>query len=198
MCIRDRSDLTGCLTNCSSRGLCKLDLVTQMYACACITYFSGSACKIDSRPCSQYPCLNNGTCTDSVTTSNGSTFTCECEANYYGTYCEHEIDVCHNKTCSGNGYCIKEQDVATCKCFTSYSGLNCEIESSVVKLVKNVQYTSIVICFTFIGSFIAIIILNDVWDYYIHNSKMAASKMHVKKSSGVIRFKYVHHSPAID
>jgi hypothetical protein len=138
--------ITGCLRQCSSQGQCQLNQITQMYGCVCDTYFSGSACQYDSRPCSSGPCLNNGTCTNVQGLNSTLSFQCECQNTYYGTNCEKQIDVCHNKTCNGKGYCFNSQNEPKCKCFSGYSGDECELTSAYVKIVKGTQLTATIIC----------------------------------------------------
>ena len=178
-------DISGCLVNCSSHGKCKFDYFTQMYECGCNTFFSGKACQFDSRPCSSGPCLNNGTC---VNVNNDTSFQCECQQTFFGLNCENQINICQNKTCGGKGYCFNDQNEPKCKCFTGYSGDECDLVSSQVKLVKNVQTTSSIICFIVLGTTVALIVLNDLWNYFFAAKK---DKTNAKNNTSQIqRFKY--------
>ena len=88
-------DLSACLKNCSNNGLCLLNTTNQKYSCQCFTHFNGISCQFDTRPCSKYPCLNNGTCLN--TNLNTSEFKCQCQLNYFGLNCETKIDLCKNQ-----------------------------------------------------------------------------------------------------
>ncbi len=180
------SDISGCLLQCSSQGQCQLNQNTQMYECGCKTYFSGSACQYDSRPCSSGPCLNNGTCTNVQGLNSTLSFQCECQNTYYGENCEKQIDICQNKTCNGKGYCFNSQNEPKCKCFSGYSGDECDLTSATVKLVQSVQFTSSLVCFIVIGTTILILILNDLWNCFIRkrnktNSKNKSPKLEKKR-----------------
>ena len=148
-----------------------------MYECGCNTYFSGSACQYDSRPCSSGPCLNNGTCTNVQGLNSTLSFECECQNTYYGTNCEKQIDVCQNKTCNGKGYCFNRQNEPKCKCFSGYSGDECDLKSTFVKIAQSVQLVMSVICFIVIGTTISIILLNDAWNiFFIGKNKKTFKK----------------------
>jgi hypothetical protein len=182
-------DISGCLLQCSSQGQCQLNQNTQMYECGCKTYFSGSACQYDSRPCSSGPCLNNGTCKNVQGLNSTLSFECECQNTYYGTNCEKQIDVCQNKTCNGKGYCFISQNEPKCKCFSGYSGDECDLTSATVKLVKSVQFTSSLVCFIVIGTFITMVISNDLLKICC-NKKQNFKEEKLNKAPKEIRFKY--------
>ena len=179
------SNLNGCLQNCSSSGICSLN--KGIIGCECFQFFSGSSCQFSTRPCATNYCLNNGTCYDYF--NNGtSTFECQCQETFYGRNCQLQIDVCENVTCNDHGYCLTNQTVAKCKCFTSYSGDNCEIESSYVKIVRGIQWTSSIVCFLVIVITIVLIISNDAWNYFMGNKEKVLDKK--KPQSVPQRFKY--------
>ena len=180
------NDLSGCLQNCSFSGICTYFAPTGSYICSCFSNFVGKACQLDTRPCSSSPCLNNSTCLNNLTNGTYS-FQCECLDTFYGINCQNQINICQNKSCHAKGYCYKEENLARCKCFTGYSGDECEIESSLVKIIQNVQLTSTIICFLIMGSLITIIISNDVWNFFIGRMRLLPAKKKIKK---IIRFKY--------
>ena len=161
-------DISGCLVNCSSNGQCQLNLGTKMYECECDTFFSGQACQYDSRPCSSNPCLHNATC---INSKNDTSFQCECQNTFFGLNCENQINICQNKTCGGKGYCFNDQNEPKCKCFTGYSGDNCELVSSQVKIAKNIQTTSSIICFIVLSTTVALVVLNDLWNCFFTGKK---------------------------
>ena len=163
--------MTGCLTNCSQNGDCIFDTTTQTFSCKCLPHFKGSSCQNDERPCSSYPCLNNATCINTNMNNSRLSFTCECQKENYGSYCENKINLCEYKNCSSNGYCRVSDLKAECKCLINYYGENCEYEASQIKMIKNVQTTSLAICFTTICVFCLIIILNDVSNIFIFTTK---------------------------
>ena len=159
------SDLTQCLVNCSNQGSCKFNTTTYTYACMCSSYFTGTLCQIDTRPCSNNPCLNNGICQSAnETTSLGSR--CECSRNYYGTYCENQVNLCQIRTCSYNGYCATNGTVVHCKCFVDYMGENCELETSFKRVIRYVQWSSLVILVCSVSTLVALIVGNDVLNWF--------------------------------
>ena len=115
-------DLSGCIVNCSNKGLCKFDTTKNMFNCECNSdYIIGSACQMDTRPCSLNSCLNNGTCLDytnnqtfDLELNSNRTYVCLCDKNYEGENCESRIDLCLNFTCSGNGYCVEKDNKPKC------------------------------------------------------------------------------------
>ena len=185
--------ISGCLVSCSSHGQCVFDQYSQSLICQCDTYFTGSACQIDTRPCFSFPCLNNGTCTN----VNSTEFTCKCQTTYYGTNCENQINVCQNETCSGKGFCFNQQNVPTCKCFTGYSGQACDIVSSYVKVVKGVQTTASIIAFIVLSTYICMIISNDCLNLYLTRRKLNDDKDKEKKGKigHLTKKKYTHGKP---
>ena len=77
--INYQYDLTPCLTNCSNNGICLLNSTLDKYSCNCSDNFNGESCQFDLRPCSKYPCLNNGTCINKNVNTNE--FECKCLTN---------------------------------------------------------------------------------------------------------------------
>ena len=55
---------------------------------------TGSVCEEDIDECSSSPCINGGTCTDSL-----ATHVCTCPFGYTGTNCELNIDECALNLC---------------------------------------------------------------------------------------------------
>ena len=164
--LQSNSDISACLANCSNQGLCKLDPQMQKYICECNANFMGKSCQTDERPCSQSnKCLNNGTC---INSQDLTSFTCQCPQNgpYYGKYCENMRNLCENVTCSSHGYCTQSQIETKCKCNNGYEGEQCELESSTVKAVKSIQWTTTAICILFIAAFWIVIISNDLLSYF--------------------------------
>ena len=124
------------------------------------------SCQTDERPCSHTnKCLNNGTCINSLYLTSSS---CKCPENglFYGQYCENIRNLCENVTCSSHGYCTQSQSETKCKCNNGYEGDKCEIESSAVKAVKSIQWTTTIISVLFIATFWIIIASNDLLNYF--------------------------------
>ena len=149
-------DLSGCVVNCSNNGMCQF--VTSKFICLCdSSYLTGSACEIDTRPCSSNLCLNNGTCVDysnanrfnmSSTIGNNSTaFYCLCDEYHEGLNCEIKKNICQNETCSSNGNCVDLENKAKCECFRMYSGDRCEIQSVEMQTLKVIITTASIIAF---------------------------------------------------
>ena len=136
-----------CMTNCSNRGMCTF-VNGESLLCVCDEFYTGETCSEDTRACSSWPCINNGTCITNAT--DVTQFTCQCDPMYFGTYCETKINVCQNQTCSGNGHCYDIDNKPVCKCFYLFAGTECEIESEEKKTVKKVMS---------VASYIAISIL---------------------------------------
>jgi hypothetical protein len=125
----------------------------------------GKSCQTDKRPCSQAnKCLNNGTCINSQDLKSSS---CKCVENglYYGEYCENMRNLCENVTCSLHGNCIQNQTDTKCKCYNGFKGEKCEIEGNTVKVVKNVQWTTTIICIVSISTFWLLVIGSDLLDF---------------------------------
>ena len=164
--LQSNSDISACLSDCSNHGICKFSK-NQTYVCECNEFFKGKSCQTDQRPCSTQmnKCLNNGTC---VNSANLTSFSCECPLNglYYGQYCENMRNLCENVTCSEHGNCIQNKNETKCKCFKGFEGDECEVESSSIKLVKNFQWSSTIICIVCIVSFWIVIIGSDLLDYF--------------------------------
>ena len=170
--LESNVDVTSCLVNCSNNGICKLDSTTTLkYICECKEHFIGTQCQTDQRPCSRSTnkCMNNGTCINSL---NYTTFTCKCKENglYFGQYCENTKDLCKNRTCSLHGYCKQTQNGSfiqtQCKCNKGYEGDDCELEMSSVKQVKNVQWSTTIICIVILAFTWFLFIGSDVLDYF--------------------------------
>jgi hypothetical protein len=138
-------DLTNCLVNCSNKGSCSYE--NRTIVCNCLANYTGTSCQKDLRPCSSFPCLNNGTCTDNVT---AQTYTCACNSQlYYGDNCENRVNLCANVTCSGAGYCKKVNNQAVCSCNYGFSGANCSIVATKTKITKMVNWAATLIAILF-------------------------------------------------
>ena len=175
-------DISGCLVNCSNNGKCSLDVNTQMYVCLCSSNFFGTACQIDSIPCSSSKCLNNGTCIHFNTVSNETTYKCECQANFNGDHCENMINSCANRTCSLNGYCFQNETASLCKCFSDFYGDECDLEKSAIKTLKDIQATSLILCLLFVGFTAFTILANDVVNFLMQKSyRSKKSEIKIKR-----------------
>ena len=177
-------DISACLANCSNNGICSLDVNTQMYVCLCSLNFMGTACQINSNPCSSSKCINNGTCIHFNTASNKTTYKCECQANFYGDHCENRINSCANRTCTLNGYCFQNETASLCKCFSDFYGDECELEKSAIKIQKGVQFTSLILCLLFVGFTIITILANDAVNLLMQKSyRSKQSEIKIKRSN---------------
>ena len=168
-------DLNECLTNCSSRGKCMLLNKDQnRYGCVCDEdFYVGVSCQIDLRPCSQSgQCLNNGTCINTYLNntcrgraSKEFTFECQCGPNFYGQYCEIRKEYSSKDMCSSHGHVSSFEDANgkfKCKCYVNYSGEKCEIEDLMIKVVKYARISSLTLFLITIGTFVFLIVANDV------------------------------------
>ena len=187
-------DLTGCLVNCTNKGLCKFDLTNNQFICECDLYYFGLACQIDSRPCSFNKCLNNGTCVDytnsinfNMTLAGNSTYNCLCDEAFRGAYCEIKLSPCENETCSYHGECIESTDRRkTCECHDLYKGETCQIESSELKAIKEVISASTIISTVIIACFFMLIIFLDLT--HLRTKK----NLKPKKQKQILKINYIH------
>ena len=159
--LDSKYDLSGCIVNCTNRGYCVFDLVSDSFRCACKEFYTGKACKTDLRACSSSPCLNNATCVE----NNTLAFNCECEMGYEGVYCENKINICANETCSNNGICEDLNNLPKCKCFSMYEGDRCDKESSQLRTIKFIISMSSIIAIFAIICFYLVILIMDFLKY---------------------------------
>ena len=162
-------DINGCLSNCSNNGVCLQDQQTQKYKCLCDSYFTGSSCNFDVRPCFHNPCLNNASCSLTYSIDNKTLgYVCQCSDLFSGTNCETVKDVCQNETCSGNGVCVKNSNNKPgCECYQYFSGDKCETEGVTLKTMKKVRDASGIIAIIFVISFYILIALSDLSNYFM-------------------------------
>ena len=162
-------DINGCLSNCSNNGVCLQDQQTQKYKCLCDSYFTGSSCNFDVRPCFQNPCLNNASCSITYSIDNNTLgYLCQCNDLFSGTNCEMAKDVCQNETCSGNGVCVKNSNnKPVCECYQYHYGDKCETEAETLKTIKKVRDGSAIIAIIFVISSFLIIALSDLSNYFM-------------------------------
>ena len=176
-------DLAGCLVNCTNHGVCKYVSLDNNFICSCNSaYHIGTACQIDTRPCSLNPCLNDAACIDessslfqNLTNKYNKTYICMCPQYYDGPNCESKLDLCQNETCSNNGNCIDNKNNVSCECFYLYEGAKCSIQSVELELIKTVSFTSFMIAIIAIVSTYCLIFCCDVSKYCI-KTKMFANR----------------------
>ena len=190
-------DLNGCLVNCSNKGQCMYNVISNRFVCDCNSNYKGLACQTNVKPCFSNPCLNNGVCFDNYTTNftaaNTTEFYCQCQNNNYGFYCENAIDVCKNRNCSNNGYCTVNGTNAQCKCYINYNGDDCQYENSFIKMIRYITMSTLFIALGCLGFTVSLVILNDVWSFLIHSpNKVPIGKIRTYDSKP-IQFKYQHY-----
>ncbi|CAF0853744.1 unnamed protein product [Brachionus calyciflorus] len=174
--LTSQSDINDCLTNCSNNGKCNHDSILDKFFCVCNENYFGSSCKIDLRPCSSNPCLNNGTCSN-IKGDKTLNYECQCYGDYYsGRNCEVKIDVCLNETCSNKGQCFDLNHTPKCKCFSMYSGDRCEIESNNLKIIKNVIKLSSIIAIIILNIFYGLCLISDITSAFCNAKKMNRKK----------------------
>ena len=159
--------MSDCIVNCSNHGMCKYS-GNGTFTCACQGDYGGKTCQQNLLPCSQSPCLNNGTCYQNSTSLNqtADSYYCECSPLYYGTNCEYKIDVCQNETCSSNGVCKDVNSIPTCQCFLNYYGDKCQTESSQQKTIKTVTSTASIIAIATLVAFYSLIVISDLMNFF--------------------------------
>ena len=182
-------DFNNCIVNCSNNGLCKYT-GNKMFSCECYADYAGQTCQKNIRPCSHWPCLNNGTCVENIMNQS---YTCECGPLYYGKNCENKIDVCENETCSAKGKCYDIGNVAVCKCYSLYSGTHCEIESSHKSTIQSVTSYSSIIAMVLLVFFFSFFIIIDVLGWiFISRERARLNRM---KRYGTKQFKKPEYIP---
>jgi hypothetical protein len=107
------------------------------------------------------------------------------------SYCENMRNLCENKTCSFHGYCTQNHNGTKCKCKNGYEGEICELESNSVKMVKNVQWTTTIICIICISTFVVLIMGNDLFNFLKVGHKNRLKKINKKEQSFKHKFYYV-------
>lgn len=179
--LTSKYDISACLTNCSGNGECAFS--GTKFICNCFyNYFTGTKCERDKRLCSSFQCFNNGTCNDKINeTINKYDFECDCQYPYYGKRCTSRLNLCLNSTCISNqGMCFINGSQIMCKCYTGYSGNNCEIISTGVKVIKAVSTGSAVVAILILVSFFIFIISMDVSKLFT-TGVINKKKVHPKK-----------------
>lgn len=92
--------------------------------CYCRPGYTGESCAVEIDECRQVhePCLNNGTCIDSV-----NHYTCECQPGFKGDLCQDTIDMCETSPCLNAGKCINHRTSYSCLCEHGWEGKHCEL-----------------------------------------------------------------------
>ncbi|XP_078735355.1 brevican core protein-like isoform X2 [Lampetra fluviatilis] len=75
--------------------------------------------------CSEVPCLNGATCTD----TDGGLHVCHCALGYTGDTCQIDIDECHSSPCRNGATCVDGIHSFSCLCLPSYGGPLCELDT---------------------------------------------------------------------
>lgn len=212
-------NVADCLSNCTNgNGLCQIQAnTTNVLECSCLaSYYYGSGCQYDLRPCSSSPCLNNGQCLNINDNLNKWSFNCSCQPGYVGSSCQDRVDMCANQTCSSNGVCRASlNSTATrCECYDMYFGEECEFESESKKVIKRVSYASTIIAIIFIIFYYLICVLIDLISYFGRGSKIksfdpygrnkrrlgnmfSGKQKNLSESKNVLRPQYVNHTPVV-
>jgi hypothetical protein len=168
--ITSKEDINGCLVNCSNNGYCSL---SDRIQCQCHRHFAGSACQINTRPCSpkNNPCLNNSTCVERVNLLDQDKldYECECAKNglYYGPRCETKLNVCMNETCSNNGVCVDNSSASACSCFLYYYGERCEHREHQLETISTMIRAATIVAIIIIVCFYVLIVSCDLTKYFL-------------------------------
>ena len=98
-----------------TNGFCNYSFV-PLYTSACQVN-SGGNCDVDVNECVSAPCVNGGTCLDSL---NGSApihqYVCQCMAAFTGANCAVEVDECASSPCLHGGSCHDLVGGFACTC----------------------------------------------------------------------------------
>lgn len=98
---------------------------TGQIACIpCPSGTNGTNCVNNLNTCASSPCMNGGSCTNSV-----NAFTCQCTAGYSGSNCQTNINECGSAPCQNGATCIDRVGSYSCNCTVGFSGTFCQIQS---------------------------------------------------------------------
>ena len=196
--ISSAIDASDCLNNCSQNGVCAYSQSLNKFICSCNSFFAGTQCEKDTRPCSLNHCFNNGTCIQNLTDPSSPSYYCSCSKYYTGSLCETKIDICQNESCSGQGKCYDLNNEPVCKCYNSYFGNKCEKMSETLVTTKKIISTASYIAMSLIISFYLTIVSMDLLRIFIIKQKSSIkvqkwnTRIHkeiiAKKKKSKIRF----------
>ena len=167
--IQDQ-DFSGCLANCSNKGVCTV-FDDDKIGCLCDVGFKGHACETNKHVCSSAPCQNNATCIEIEDLHNEtSSYICKCRSNlFYGERCEKKVKVCANITCSHNGICFDNDSLPECKCWTNYNGAECEIKSYQLLVIEAVIKITVNLAICLLVAFLVLVLLID-YETHVHDN----------------------------
>lgn len=74
-------------------------------------------CINDNECTGQWPCENDGTCTDL-----DPSYECACEAGFTGFHCQVDIDECADEPCLNGGMCHDWINTFNCTCADGFEG----------------------------------------------------------------------------
>lgn len=120
-------NINDCVDAICQNGAKCVDLVNA-FKCECAPGFTGLRCETRLSACEQpvSPCLNNGKCHVTTSSTLGREYICQCAKGYTGLNCESEIDECESRPCQNGGLCVDLLDAYRCECVPGYRGINCE------------------------------------------------------------------------
>jgi hypothetical protein len=190
-------DLNSCISNCSNRGSCRLNINEKKFECNCDDFYTGATCNIDIRPCSNNPCINNSTCINIPRNDSYLyDFKCNCDKYYYGIYCENKINLCQNETCTSKGLCIVDElnNTISCRCFNLYFGDKCEFQSQELILKKQVVSLTSIIAIVIIALFYSYFIFSDLIRLFSKKNKQTKLIKNKPKVLNEIPVKLIYHN----
>ncbi|KAM4584163.1 protein jagged-1b-like isoform 3-T3 [Odontesthes bonariensis] len=119
-------DLNTCGTRqpCLNDGTCS-NTGPDKYHCSCPEGFSGLNCQIADHACLSSPCLNGGSCSESI-----QGFECHCAPGWSGSYCSINVDECLMNPCSHEGTCQDLVNGFKCICPPQWTGKTCLIDAN--------------------------------------------------------------------
>ncbi|XP_076467657.1 protocadherin Fat 1-like [Babylonia areolata] len=105
-------------SECLNSGVCQVT-VASTYSCVCSSRFEGARCELDTNPCADFPCHNEGQCLIDKEVPN--TFVCHCPNNLLGMRCTYGPN-CRPNPCLHGGICIEGPTSALCHCSPGFAG----------------------------------------------------------------------------
>ena len=103
---------------CMNGGRCETD-GKLTYNCICPKRFQGTRCELDTDPCADDPCRNDGECR--VIPDSPNDFYCKCKGDLKGKLCEYGRR-CNANPCYYGGTCIEGINTYLCMCQYGYRG----------------------------------------------------------------------------
>ena len=91
--------------------------------CTCPPGYNGTNCDNFIGLCHSDPCMNGGTCEETVGNFN---YRCNCRPDFTGRNCSTRFNDCLSDPCQNNATCVDMFANYSCRCPEGFTGVNCE------------------------------------------------------------------------